>query len=89
MENIVNQNAKLKVYTSNDKFINCTPEMIHNILLLYTKNLEAIVRTERLVTVQLANYSSIKLNDLNVMIYESLEKLRYHDVAENYYRLNL
>ncbi|KRM69728.1 hypothetical protein FD06_GL000901 [Apilactobacillus ozensis DSM 23829 = JCM 17196] len=89
MENIVNQNAKLKVYTSNDKFIKCTPEMIHNILLLYTKNLEAIVRTERLVTVQLANYSSIKLNDLNVMIYESLEKLRYHDVAENYYRLNL
>ncbi|WP_252898217.1 hypothetical protein [Apilactobacillus ozensis] len=47
------------------------------------------MRTERLVTVQLANYSSIKLNDLNVMIYESLEKLRYHDVAENYYRLNL
>ncbi len=89
LDNIANQNNKLKVYTGNNKFIKCTPEMIHNILLLYTKNLEAIVRTERLVTTQLANYSDIKLTDLNIMIYESLEKLRYYDIAKSYYKFNL
>ena len=66
---------KLNVQLSDGQIIEFMPEMVHSDLLALTSNQEIINRTERLILVQLSSYTIIKLHELQMIIYKTLDKL--------------
>ncbi len=80
---------KLNVQLSDGQIIEFMPEMVHSDLLALTSNQEIINRTERLILVQLSSYTIIKLHELQMIIYKTLDKLRYHKIASKYYNTEL
>lgn len=79
----------LNVQLSDGQIIEFMPEMVHSDLLALTSNQEIINRTERLILVQLSSYTIIKLHELQMIIYKTLDKLRYHKIASKYYNAEL
>jgi hypothetical protein len=79
----------LSVELDNGKTIQFLPEMVHSDLLMLTSNPEIIHRTETLILVQLCSYTSIKLRELQMLIYKTLYQLRYHKIASAYYKSEL
>ncbi|WP_105956575.1 hypothetical protein [Apilactobacillus quenuiae] len=80
---------KLDIQLNDGKIIEFMPDMIHNALLSLTNNQEIVYRTERLILVQLASYNLIKLHELRMIIYRTLDQLRYHKIASKYYHEEL
>lgn len=84
-----NKAYKLNIQLSDGKIIEFMPEMVHSDLSALTNNQEIIQRTERLILVQLSSYTIIKLRELQMIIYKTLNQLRYHQIASQYYNAEL
>lgn len=80
---------KLDIQLNDGKMIKFAPEMVRSDLLALTKNQEVIHRAEMLILVQLSSYTVIKLHELQMIIYKTLDQLRYHKIASKYYNAEL
>lgn len=80
---------KLNIQLNDGQIIEFMPEMVHSDLSALTSNQEIIHRTERLILVQLSSYTIIKLHELQMIIYKTLNQLRYHQIASQYYNAEL
>ncbi|UQS84542.1 hypothetical protein MOO46_04635 [Apilactobacillus apisilvae] len=79
----------LDIKLNSGKIITFLPNMLHDDLLSLTDNQEIVYRTERLILVQLSSYKIIKIHELRMIIYRTLDQLRYHKIASKYYNKKL